>query len=129
MICSRLLLLRHRVFLSLVGRKRLCNVHRKANCGDQHLFLHLNLVIRFLPSDFSFFLFIYLFFPTSLPLMLRILIRSVHVCDADNCFFHFEMLAVLCWYCEANGTLPIRSRIAIADSVPAYCWAACRSVF
>ena len=24
--------------------------------------------------------------------MLRILIRSVHVCDADNCFFHLK-----CW--------------------------------
>lgn len=55
LICPRLLLLRYRVFLSLVGRKRLCNVHRKANCGDQHLFLHLSLVIRFLPSYFSVF--------------------------------------------------------------------------
>jgi hypothetical protein len=55
LICPRLLLLRYRVFLSLVGRKRLCNVHRKVNCGDQHLFLLLSLVIRFLPSYFSFF--------------------------------------------------------------------------
>ena len=35
-------------------------------------------------------------FFTRLPCILKILTRSVHVVDADNVFFHFEMLAVLC---------------------------------
>lgn len=43
----RLQLFKYRNFLSLEERKKLYNVLRKVNCGDQHLFLHLNLVIGF----------------------------------------------------------------------------------
>lgn len=40
-------LLRYKIFWFLVERKRLYNVHKKVNCGDPHLFLLHNLVIRF----------------------------------------------------------------------------------
>lgn len=46
-VCSRQLLLRYRIFWFLVESKKLYSVHKKVNCGDLHLSLHHNLVIRF----------------------------------------------------------------------------------
>lgn len=46
-VCSRQLLLRYKIFWFLVEKKRLYNMHKKANYGDLLLFLRLNLEIRF----------------------------------------------------------------------------------
>ena len=45
--CSRQLLLRYNIFWFLVEKKRPYNVHKKASCGDLHLFLRHSWVIRF----------------------------------------------------------------------------------
>ena len=45
-VCSRQLLLRYNIFWFLVEKKRPYNVHKKASCGDLHLFLHHSWVIR-----------------------------------------------------------------------------------
>jgi len=34
--------------------------------------------------------------------------------------------AVLCGYCEENGSLPFCFRITLEDIVPSYCWTTCR---
>ena len=46
-VCFRQLLLRCKIFWFLVEKGILYSVHKKANCGDLHLWLHHNLVIRF----------------------------------------------------------------------------------